>query len=185
MESSGCLSFVDVLMSCQPNLGAQTEYSHWPLLGLWLPPSAVSHEISSSTLMNRTHTHSSTTSLTRRLSMHVGRTLRMNGYPSRLTKEGPDEIIQTLQLYPLLTSPPNGKHHSYPIHQRSLRVHQDLISLGHPSMLQMIPDRQTKFLKDPVPDLQRWDVVYKTPCATCNSSYIGQTGSCPGDSRWA
>ena len=30
--------------------------------------------------------------------------------------------------------------------------------------------------KDPVPDLQRWDVVYKIPCAACSSSYIGQTG---------
>ena len=30
--------------------------------------------------------------------------------------------------------------------------------------------------KDPVPDLQRRDVVYKIPCAACSSSYIGQTG---------
>ena len=31
-------------------------------------------------------------------------------------------------------------------------------------------------LKDPVPDLQRQDVVYRIHCASCNSSYIGQTG---------
>ena len=30
--------------------------------------------------------------------------------------------------------------------------------------------------KDPLPELQRRDVVYKIPCATCSSSYIGQTG---------
>jgi len=31
-------------------------------------------------------------------------------------------------------------------------------------------------LKDPMPDLQRRDDVYKIPCTACNSSYIGQTG---------
>ena len=43
-------------------------------------------------------------------------------------------------------------------------------------MLQKIPDPHKKYLKDLVPDLQRQDVVYRTPCAMCNSPYIGQTG---------
>jgi len=30
--------------------------------------------------------------------------------------------------------------------------------------------------KDPEPDLQREDMVYKIPFTACNSSYIGQTG---------
>ena len=30
--------------------------------------------------------------------------------------------------------------------------------------------------KDPLPDLQRRNVVYKITCAACSSSYIGQTG---------
>jgi len=47
MESSGCLPFVDVLMLCQPNLGVQKKYSHWPLFGLRLLPSTVSQEVSS------------------------------------------------------------------------------------------------------------------------------------------
>jgi len=88
MESSGCLPFV-LLFSCRVNqtsvyrkcahTGRYLDYDfHHPL----------SHKKSVvSTLMNRAYTHSSTTSSLNKEVKHVGNTLRMNGYPSRLTKD--------------------------------------------------------------------------------------------------
>ena len=48
----------------------------------------LSHKKSvASTLINRAHTHSSTTSFLNKEVRHVGSALHMNGYPSRLTKD--------------------------------------------------------------------------------------------------
>ena len=84
--------FLDVLMSHQPDESIQTSVyrkgthtnryldynSHHPL----------SHKKSvASTLINRAHTHSSTTSSLNKEVRHVGSALRMNGYPSLLTKD--------------------------------------------------------------------------------------------------
>ena len=140
----------------------------------------LSHKKSvASTLMNRAHTHSSRTSSRNKEVRHVGNALRMNGYPSRLTVDprrasGHSQILpisdQTTRWRASTTIPyirgvaesirrilsPLGIRVCYKPFQTLRQV------LSHP--------------KDPVPDLLRQSVVYRILCASCNSSYIGQTG---------
>jgi len=52
-------------------------------------------------------------------------------------------------------------------------------------MLQMIPDPQTEYLKDPVPDLfkdEMWFIRLPVPPATA-PTLAKLEGSCPGDYR--
>ena len=105
----------------------------------------------------------------------------MNGYPSPLTNckdlkkasghsQTPPTSDQTTQWKPSTVIP----------HVRG--VAESIKRILFPLGIQVCykPFQTLKQMlshpKDPVPDLQRRDVVYKIPCAACNSSYIGQTG---------
>ena len=185
MESNGCLPFLDVLMSRQPDGSIRTSVyrkgthtdryldynSHHPL----------SHKKSvASTLKNRAHTHSSTTSSLNKEVKHVGSVLRMNGYPSRLTKDL-GKASGRSQDPPTADQTPQWKASTVIPYVRGVSesiIRRILSPLGirvcykpFQTLKQMLSHP-----KDPVPDLQRRDVVYKIPCAACSSSYIGQTG---------
>ena len=140
----------------------------------------LSHKKSvTSTLINRAHTHSSTIPSLNKEVRHVGSALRMNGYPSQLTKDlgkasgrsqDPPTADQTVRWKASTVIP-------Y-VRGVSKSIRRILSPLGirvcykpFQTLRQMLSHP-----KDPVPDLQRRDVVYKIPCAACNSSYIGQTG---------
>ena len=184
MESNGCLPFLDVLMSRQPDGSIRTSvYRKGTHTDRYLDYNSnhpLSHKKSvASTLINRAHTHSSTTSSLNKEVKHVGSVLRMNGYPSQLTKD-PGKASGRSQDPPTSDQTTRWKASTVIPYVRGVSesIRRILSPLGIRVCYKPFQTlKQTlSHPKDPVPDLQRRDVVYKIPCAACSSSYIGQTG---------
>ena len=185
-ESSGSIPFLDVLLRHELDGSVSTSVyrkathtdryldfeSHHPL----------SHKKSViSTLHSRAETHSSSQPLKALEAEHISCALGVNGYPSSFVRQQISCRGKVSRGSRALSSDqPKWKSTTVIPYVRG--VSESLRRVLAPLRIRVCfkPQRTLRQIlskpKDPTPDLERSNVVYKIPCASCPASYIGQTG---------
>lgn len=181
VEKEGKLPFLDLLVIRNPDNTLTTEWYAKPISSGRLLNFHSMHPLDQklgvvSNFIDRVRTFSTATNVAQQNQL-ILQHLRRNDYPTHLVKR---MLHQPIQSTPTRTEDPLAVYRSIPLIPGLSTTLKRIITHNIPHTMVATKSRHTikqlhSSVKDPVPHLQKHNVIYQIQCQNCEQCYIGMT----------